>query len=138
MMKQKILIGDDEIHMCKSLCEILESESLDAIYSTRSSQALRLVAENDVDLIFLDIKMPEMNGIDLVKCIRAKDPGIPIIMITGYPSVNNIVQSMKLVPSRMRCRFERASSSWIPGTNRFPISSSWCSAFAVTGRRCRS
>jgi two-component system response regulator AtoC len=101
MMKQKILIVDDEIHMCKSLCEILESESLDAIYSTRSPQALRLIAENDVDLVFLDIKMPEMNGIDLVKCIRAKDPGIPIIMITGYPSVDNIVQSMKLGASHV-------------------------------------
>jgi two-component system response regulator AtoC len=101
MKNQKILIVDDEINMCKSLCEILESENLDAFYSTRASQALSLIAENDVDLILLDIKMPELNGIDLIKSIKAKDPGIPIIMITGFPSVDNIVQSMKLGASHV-------------------------------------
>jgi two-component system response regulator AtoC len=100
-MNQKILIVDDEIHMCKSLCEILESESLDAFYSTRPSQAMRLISENDIDLILLDIKMPELNGIELLKYLKVKDPGIPIIMITGYPSVDNIVQSMKLGASHV-------------------------------------
>jgi DNA-binding NtrC family response regulator len=100
-MKQKILVVDDELHMCESLCEILESENLEACYSTKSSKALRLLAENDVDLIFLDIKMPELGGIDLIKGIKAKDPSIPIIMITGYPSVDNIVQSMKLGASHV-------------------------------------
>ena len=82
--------------MCESLCEILESENLEACYSTKSSKALRLLAENDVDLIFLDIKMPEASGIDLLRGLRARDPTIPVIMITGYPSVDNVVQSMKL------------------------------------------
>jgi len=76
-------------------------EYLDAVYFTRSSQAMCLIVENDIDLILLDIEMPELNGIELLKSLKAKDPGIPIIMITGYPSVDNIVQSMKLGASHV-------------------------------------
>jgi DNA-binding NtrC family response regulator len=100
-MKQRVLVVDDEIHMCRSLCEILESENLEAAYSTDSAQAIQLLSEKNVDLVFLDIKIPEQNGIDLLKSIKSKDPGIPVIMITGYPSIDNIVQSMKLGASNV-------------------------------------
>jgi two-component system response regulator AtoC len=100
-LKQRVLVIDDEIHMCRSLCEILESEDLETAYSTNSAQALQMLSERNVDLVFLDIKIPEQSGIDLLKCIKAKDPGIPVIMITGYPSVDNIVQSMKLGASNV-------------------------------------
>ncbi|MCX7029517.1 MAG: sigma-54 dependent transcriptional regulator [Spirochaetes bacterium] len=100
-MLKKILVIDDEIRFCKSLCEILEAENLPAVYSTSSSRALQIIAEQDIDLVFLDIKMPESSGIDLLRGIRARDPTIPVIMITGYPSVDNIVQSMKLGASNV-------------------------------------
>ncbi len=95
-VKKNVLIIDDEIHFCKSLTEILESEGLTAFSSTNPSRALQIIRENDVDLIFLDVKMPGQSGIELLRGIKARDPGIPIIMITGYPSVDNIVQSMKM------------------------------------------
>jgi two-component system, NtrC family, response regulator AtoC len=95
-MKSSILVVDDEIRFCKSLSEILESESLPALYSTSPSRALQILREKEIDLVFLDIKMSEMSGIDLLRGIRAVDPTIPVIMITGYPSVDNVVQSMKL------------------------------------------
>lgn len=100
-MKQKVLIVDDELHMCRSLCELLESEDLEAVYSTDPLEALQIISEGAVDLLFLDIKMQKLSGIDLLKHVKAKDPGIPIIMITGYPSVDNIVQSMKLGASNV-------------------------------------
>jgi DNA-binding NtrC family response regulator len=100
-MKQKILIVDDELHMCQSLCEILEEEGFEAFFCTRPAQALRLLADKEVDLLFLDIKMPELSGIDLLQGLKDKDPAIPVIMITGYPSVDNIVQAMKLGASHV-------------------------------------
>ncbi|HVO39344.1 MAG TPA: sigma 54-interacting transcriptional regulator, partial [Spirochaetia bacterium] len=99
--KQKVLIIDDEIRMCESLCEILESEGLEALSSTDPLQALKILTENNVDLVFLDIKMPGMSGIHLLKSMKAIAPAIPIIIITGYPSVDNIVQSMKLGASNV-------------------------------------
>ncbi len=100
-MKQKVLVIDDEIHMCESLCEILESEGLEALHSTDPVKALGTLSEKKVDLVFLDIKMPEMSGIDLLKYMKAAAPAVPVIIITGYPSVDNIVQSMKLGASNV-------------------------------------
>jgi two-component system response regulator AtoC len=100
-LKQRVLVIDDEIHMCESLCEILESEGLEAMHSTEPLKALQLISEKNVDLVFLDIKMPGMNGIDLLKCMKAVAPVTPIIIITGYPSIDNIVQSMKLGASNV-------------------------------------
>ena len=100
-MKQRVLVIDDEIRMCESLCEILESEGLEALHSTEPLRALKILAENMVDLIFLDIKMPGMSGIHLLKSMKAMAPAIPIIIITGYPSIDNIVQSMKLGASNV-------------------------------------
>ncbi|HUI68941.1 MAG TPA: sigma-54 dependent transcriptional regulator [Spirochaetia bacterium] len=100
-MKQRVLVIDDEIRMCESLCEILESEGLEALHSTEPVRALTLLAEKNVDLVFLDIKMPEMSGIHLLKSMKAIAPTVPIIIITGYPSIDNIVQSMKLGASNV-------------------------------------
>jgi two-component system response regulator AtoC len=100
-MQKKILVIDDEIRFCKSLSEILEAESLPALYTTSPSRALQILTEQDIDLVFLDIKMPEASGIDLLRGLRARDPTIPVIMITGYPSVDNVVQSMKLGASNV-------------------------------------
>jgi DNA-binding NtrC family response regulator len=100
-VKQRVLVIDDEIRMCESLCEILESEGLEALHSTEPLRALKILAENMVDLIFLDIKMPGMSGIHLLKSMKAMAPAIPIIIITGYPSIDNIVQSMKLGASNV-------------------------------------
>jgi DNA-binding NtrC family response regulator len=100
-MKQRILIVDDELHMCESLCEILEAEGFEASFCTRSTQALRQLAEKEVDLILLDIKMPGLSGIDLLRTLKARDPAVPVVMITGYPSVDNIVQAMKLGASHV-------------------------------------
>jgi DNA-binding NtrC family response regulator len=92
-VKQRVLVIDDEIHMCESLCEILESEGLEALHSTDPVEALGTLSDKSVDLVFLDIKMPEMSGIDLLKYMKAVAPAVPVIIITGYPSVDNIVQS---------------------------------------------
>jgi two-component system, NtrC family, response regulator AtoC len=96
MAKCSILVVDDEIRFCRSLSEILASESLPSLYTTSPGRALEIVREKGIDLVLLDIKMSEMSGIDLLRGIRAVDPTIPVIMITGYPSVDNVVRSMKL------------------------------------------
>jgi two-component system response regulator AtoC len=93
--KHKILIVDDEREMCISLSELLSNENYSSFFTTNPNQALVIIEEEKIDLIIMDIKMPEIVGLDLLKKIKARAPYIPIIMITGYPSVDNAVRAMK-------------------------------------------
>lgn len=90
-----ILIIDDEKEMCLSLAEIFQREGYKTVSSTNPLAAVELLARNKIDLILMDIKMPEMSGIDLLKQIRLSDSNIPIFMITGFSSVESAVKAMK-------------------------------------------
>jgi len=90
-----VLIVDDEREMCVSLCEILQSNGLQAVFATDPRLVPALIRRNQVGLIVMDIKMPQLPGIDLLKAIKAEYRSLPVIMITGYPSIDNAVRSMK-------------------------------------------
>jgi len=94
-MEFTILIVDDEKEMCLSLSEILRSKGYRTLYTVDPTRTSTLLEENHVDLILMDIKMPKLGGINLLKIIKRKNIHIPIIMITGYPSVENAVRAMK-------------------------------------------
>jgi DNA-binding NtrC family response regulator len=91
----QILIVDDEKEMCLSLAEILTSNGFQAMYTVDPLEVFSILNTHKVDLIIMDMKMPKLKGIDLLKNVKAADPLIPIIMITGYPSIENAVNSMK-------------------------------------------
>ena len=95
IMKFTILIVDDEEEMCLSLSEILTSKGYQTIYTIDPLKVSMLLEQNHVDLILMDIKMPKLGGIDLLKIIKRNNFRIPVIMITGYPSVENAIQAMK-------------------------------------------
>ncbi len=94
-MQYKILVVDDELGMCKSLCETFESDGFLASYTSNPLNVDNILKKENIDLIIMDIKMPNIGGMDLLKIIKEKDPSIPIIMITGYPSIESAVESMK-------------------------------------------
>ena len=90
-----ILIIDDEEEMCISLSEILSSEGYRAIYTTNPLNGPEILNKHPVCLIIMDIRMPQLGGIDLLKRIKESNHYIPVIMITGYPSIENAVRAMK-------------------------------------------
>ncbi|RPI79471.1 MAG: sigma-54-dependent Fis family transcriptional regulator [Desulfobacteraceae bacterium] len=94
-MSFQILIVDDEKEMCLSLAEILSANGFQALYTVDPLEVLSTLNTHKIDLIIMDMKMPKLKGIDLLKNVKAADPLIPIIMITGYPSIENAVNSMK-------------------------------------------
>jgi DNA-binding NtrC family response regulator len=94
--RPRILIVDDEEAMCESLVEILEDEGFDAVSTLDPSSAQQYVADHEIDLILMDIRMPTLNGIDLLRTIKERHREIPVVMITGYPSVDTAVQAMQL------------------------------------------
>ncbi len=95
-MPKKILIIDDEEGIRESLRLIL-SDDYDLIVTDSGKQGLECL-ENDknIGLALLDIKMPKINGLDVLKAIKETRPDVNVIMVTGYKSVDTAAEATKL------------------------------------------
>lgn len=92
----KVLIIDDEINICKTLCSILEDEGYEVQSCHTAKCGLNAAEESDADVILLDVKLPDMNGIDVLAKIKKSQPGTPILMISGNSSIADAVKAIKL------------------------------------------
>ena len=92
----KILVVDDEEGIRESLKLIL-GDHYDIILTDSGEQALRLV-EGDpaIALVLMDIKMPKVDGLDVLKEMKAKRPGLKVIMVTGYKAVETASEAARL------------------------------------------
>jgi two-component system nitrogen regulation response regulator NtrX len=90
-----ILIADDEKSIRKTLREILEYESYKVDEASDGAQALAMLTDGDYDCALLDIKMPKMDGMEVLEKIKATDCDTPIIMISGHGTVENAVEATK-------------------------------------------
>ena len=92
----KVLIVDDNDLMRTLLRGILRNENCQAIGDARNGIiALEFIERNKPDIVFLDVMMPEMDGLEALQNIKEKHPGIRVIMITGNPSVENVQESIQ-------------------------------------------
>ena len=90
-----VLIVDDEREVCLSLAEVLRSKGYSTLSEEDPRDVLDLLNRKNVDLILMDVRMPELGGIDLLKIIRKTHPLLPVIMISGFASVESAVRAMK-------------------------------------------
>lgn len=95
-MKGNILVVDDEQIVLRSCERILAPEGYVVDTAVSAKDALILLDKNLYDLIVTDIKMPEMDGIEFMRQVRAKNPDINIVVITGYPSQESIKEALSL------------------------------------------
>lgn len=91
-----ILIVDDEKNIRRSVEMILQNEEYSVFVAENGMDALSAVRDKKVDLIFLDLLMPEMNGIETLKQIKQTDPDVIIVMMSGHGSIENAVEAVKL------------------------------------------
>ncbi|MBC7963915.1 MAG: sigma-54-dependent Fis family transcriptional regulator [Steroidobacteraceae bacterium] len=90
-----ILVVDDEAVIREGLQRTLDGERF-AVETCRSGHAaIELLQDKDYDLIITDLKMPGMNGIEVLKAVKGLQPDVPVIMITGYATVDTAVEAMK-------------------------------------------
>jgi len=94
-MDFKILIVDDEIEVCRSLCELLTYRGYAVLYETNPKKTLSLLCEHPIDLILMDLRMPELGGMDLLKEIRICRPDVAVIIISGFATIETAVRAMK-------------------------------------------
>lgn len=93
--KARILAVDDEPVVLESFRKILvmEGYSVDTVESAQ--EALGLVRKNDYDFVYTDLKMPDMDGLELTKAVKHLRPDIDVVMITGYGTIESAVDTMR-------------------------------------------
>jgi two-component system response regulator (stage 0 sporulation protein F) len=94
--KRSILIVDDEVHVREGLSEILQQEGFYVETAEDGKHALSLSMNKKFDLLISDIKMPEMDGLQLLDEIQKVNPQIRVIMVTAFGDVQTYLKSMKL------------------------------------------
>jgi len=92
---ETILIVDDEKNYTLVLSAILEDEGFETLTANSGPEALVALSEAAVDLVLTDMKMPVMDGIDLLERIKDKDPELPVIMMTAHGTVEKAVEAMQ-------------------------------------------
>ena len=95
-MEDRILIVDDEELICRLLAQKLTSEGYLCVTAYNGREALSRFYKGTFSLIISDIKMPEMDGIELLKRVRSLNPKMMVIMVTAYPEIDLAVEAMRL------------------------------------------
>ena len=93
--KARILCVDDEPVILDSFRKILVIEGYSVDTVERGKEAIGLIKNNHYDFVYVDLKMPEMDGVEVTKTVKHVRPDIDVIIITGYASVETAVETMK-------------------------------------------
>src|SRR5512136_153214 len=95
MSKDKILVADDEQSMREFLDIMLKKEGYKVSLAANGDEVLKLAERDIFDLIIMDIRMPKLDGIAVLKKIKALSPETIVIMITAYASADTTIRAMK-------------------------------------------
>jgi DNA-binding NtrC family response regulator len=91
-----ILVIDDELTVCRSCQKILDADGYDVSIALSGSEGLERFRKKDFDLAIVDLKMPDIDGMEVVEAIKREQRGTEVIIMTGYSTVASAVQGMKL------------------------------------------
>jgi DNA-binding NtrC family response regulator len=95
-MNTKVLIVDDEPSACQMCVEILSGMGLKTETADSGTRALTLLATGRVDIVLTDVRMPGIDGIELLKILRQKYPQTDVVIMTGYGTIQASVEAIKL------------------------------------------
>jgi DNA-binding response OmpR family regulator len=115
---KRILVVDDEEDILGLLSELLQRWGFEADTVTNGREALERFRGRDFDLVLTDLKMPDMDGLELLRRIREENPRVPVLMLTGFPTVDSAVQAIQegaydylikpINPEELRFRIQKA------------------------------
>jgi two-component system nitrogen regulation response regulator NtrX len=95
-MKTTIMIVDDDLDVRQSIMDVFGDEGYEVFGAAGGQDALKTVNQESIDLIFLDIWMPDLDGMLVLQQLKAMHPEIPVVMISGHGTIETAVQSTKL------------------------------------------
>src|SRR5215212_10819599 len=94
-MKSRILVVDDEPEIRRSVRMILEYEGYEVVEAASGPEGVAMAERESPDLVFLDIKMPGMDGLDALQRIKASNETLPVVIISGHGTVSTAVEATK-------------------------------------------
>jgi DNA-binding NtrC family response regulator len=96
MQQIRVLVVDDDQEICEFMETFLTKDGYEVDSLSDAEMAAETVRQGDYHLVVLDLMMPKVDGIDVLKQIRKIDSDVAVVIFTGYPSLDTAVQSMKL------------------------------------------
>lgn len=90
-----ILIVDDEASLRQTLARILQRAGYEVTTTASGNEALTLLSQHSFDLVYLDIRMPDISGLEVLKMIHTKFPEMPVILFTAQPDLNSAVEAVR-------------------------------------------
>ncbi len=94
-MKANILIVDDEIVICKSCEKIFKRAGHEVLFTTSGREAISILENETFDVVFTDLKMMDIGGMEVLQTIKQKYPQTIVVVITGYASIASAVETMR-------------------------------------------
>ena len=91
----RVLVADDESSICDAFSLLLEAEGHTAQVASTGEEALRVVEAQPPDLVFVDVRMPDMNGLSVLKEIRRSHPTLPVIVMTAYGTLETAAEALR-------------------------------------------
>ena len=91
----RVLIIDDEPSVVNFLSILLQREGYEVITAGSGPEALKKFRENPADVVLVDLKMPEMDGLQVLSKIKSMDNETPVIIMTAYASIESAIEAMR-------------------------------------------
>jgi DNA-binding NtrC family response regulator len=92
----QVLLVEDELNVAKGLAMVMREEGFDVDVANTGQSALDKFGASEFDLLVADLRLPDMDGMDVIQHVRDKRPKTNVVIITGYPSVSTAVQAVKV------------------------------------------
>ena len=95
-VSKHVLVVDDEKSICDIVKAYLKENGYTVYLALSGEEAVEIIKENTIDCVLTDIKMPGMTGVDLLKWVKEYNNSLPVIMTTGFPTLDTAIEALKL------------------------------------------
>ncbi len=96
MNRTKVLVVDDDRRMARTICDILKIKKFDVIEAQSGEEAIEYVLSDAFDCVLMDIKMTGIDGIETLKRVKDRFPGLPVILMSGYATAEQTGEARRL------------------------------------------
>ena len=91
----RILIVDDEQDLLDTMAKRMKKRGMHVLSASNGPEAIELIEKEPIDVVLLDVRMPQMSGIDVLKRIKEINPMVAVVMLTGHASIESAVTGME-------------------------------------------
>lgn len=95
MLPMRLLLVDDEQRFLSTTSALLEKRGIETFTATSGYDAIRVLEASQIDVVILDVKMPGIDGLEVLRHIKQKHPLVEVIMLTGHATVESAIEGLK-------------------------------------------